>query len=117
MTWISSRRLQNQLGLSWASAEKVIREEVGRSRKQGWHGRCVASLYLVGMGWLLFVPRWAVPEPHHNWRFGVLALPGLFLVVFAQLVLPRLLAADRILSSARAVAESNRALHEGSPSG
>jgi hypothetical protein len=78
MKWITSKKLQNEFGLSWAEAEQIIREQVR-----------------------MLDGRWDWRASMHGGRLALLELPGLAVLAFAWLVLPRLLAGDAILAVAK----------------
>ncbi|OOG62464.1 hypothetical protein B0E46_12520 [Rhodanobacter sp. B04] len=102
MKWITSKRLQSEFGLSWAEAEQIIREQVRMSdRRWDWCALLIGTLRLTGLLWVFVGAKSAFPSAHGG-RLALLELPGLAVLAFAHLVLPRLLAGGAILGVAKA---------------
>lgn len=104
MKWITRESLETQFGISWAVAEAIIRRECRSIRRD--QGRTSLAIALLCVGGLFWCSGGAGLVFHSTDRGGraLIELPGLLLLVFALLVLPRLLATKAILSAAQAAA-------------
>ena len=101
MKWITSKKLQDEFGLSWAAAEQVIRDQVRMlDRRWDWRALLIGVLRFTGLLWGIVGARRVFPSMHGG-RLALLELPGLAVLALAYLVLPRLLAADTILNVAK----------------
>jgi len=109
MEYITIKKLQRKFGLPWMVSEQIIREQTGLLRNQ-WNGlgALLGGMYLGGMLWSLGAFGWLLPGLSHRWEL-LLRLPGIVLLFFSRIVLPRLLAGSAILAAARARADQRSA--------
>lgn len=97
--WISAGWLAREYGLSWVGAEKIIREETLRIRRQGRTGILFTLINMVCIFWIIGGASWLFPEAHGLARLATVLIA--FAVQIAMLFVPRLRAGNAILDRAR----------------
>lgn len=97
--WISAGRLAREHGLSWVDAEKIIREEALRIRRQGRTGILFTLISMACAFWIIGGANWLFPKAHGLVRLATVLIA--FAVQIAMLFAPRMWAGDAILSRAR----------------
>ena len=97
--WISAGRLAREHGLSWVDAEKIIREETLRKRRQGRIGILFTLINMVCIFWIIGGASWLLPEAHGLARLATVVIA--FTVQIAMLFVPRLWAGNAIVERAR----------------